>query len=132
MLFRSNYHEAYRMKQGFRSVWTMCNHFKTASLFRLALQAVTIPLELPPEEADCLMRVGDLLGLSFQLRDDMADDAEDTNAGGVIKKLMTPAQCEAQLNDLRDEYWAELNAVFGAKGNDLACLMDSVIGRAGT
>ena len=121
-----SHHEAYRLKRGFPTLWMMCNHFKTASLFRLSLLAAGISLELDQDRLDSLGRVGDLLGLAFQLRDDTSDVGEDNDATSLLKGLISPEQCAHEVQQLRQEYRNELELAFSLKGLRIASLMDSV------
>ena len=68
------YADAYRIKLGIKDLLTLCNLFKTAPLFRLAVYAGVITSNNSDDVIDDLCQCGDLVGMIFQLLDDEEDD----------------------------------------------------------
>lgn len=119
-------HDAYRLKKGYRDLWTMCALFKTASLFRLSLLAGAVTAGLNADQRDVISQAGDLIGLIFQLADDIADMGEDPELPAGTKQLLTAEQAREEICQLRAEYRALLARNFGVRGEHLATVMDSV------
>lgn len=119
--------EGYRKKAGFRDLWTMCAHFKTASLFRLSLYAGILTSSLPQETIEAVCRCGDRLGLVFQLLDDEADE-DFSNVPGAdrYQTLMTRKQRLDEAKAQRDAWRQELKEVLGERGNVLSEYFDLI------
>ncbi len=119
--------EGYRKKAGFRDLWTMCAHFKTASLFRLSIYAGVLTSSLPQETIESVCRCGDRLGLVFQLLDDEADE-DFANVPGAdrYQTLMTREQRLEEAKAQRDEWRQELKEVLGERGDTLSKYFDLI------
>ena len=120
--------EGYRKRTGFRDLWTMCAHFKTASLFRLALHAGSLTAPLEPEKQEVIWRSGDRIGLVFQLLDDEADDDIAGNSvSEQFQTLLTPEQRLDEARAQRTAWRRELREVLGDRGDQLAEYFDLIV-----
>jgi len=120
--------EVYRKKVGFRDLWTMCAHFKTASLFRLSLYAGILTAQVDQETIEAVCRCGDRLGLVFQLLDDEEDeDYSHVNETASYQTLLTKKQRIDEAKYQQKEWQRELNEAMGHKGKELSKYFDLIV-----
>jgi geranylgeranyl pyrophosphate synthase len=120
--------EGYRKRAGFRDLWTMCAHFKTASLFRLSIYAGCLTAPMEQEDIETLCRSGDRIGLVFQLLDDEADHDISTRPNAAhFQTLLTPEQRLDEARVQRTEWREELQAILGERGERLSRYFDLVV-----
>ena len=115
--------QEYRSRNGLRDLWAVCAHFKTASLFSLALYAGAVDADLNASQISTLLRCGDSAGLVFQLADDESDLEEDRQRSG-FQSLLTREQRLQEATDRRRQWRLELNSCFGQAGDLLADFLD--------
>ena len=113
----------YGSRHGLRDLWSVCAHFKTASLFSLALYAGAVDAELEAEQINTLLRCGDSAGLVFQLADDESDLDEDRQRSD-FQSLLTREQRLEEAERRRSQWRQELNQVFSTAGDHLADFLD--------
>ena len=116
-----SWHDQHRIRSGFSDLWSMCAHFKTASLFRLAVYAGVLDSSLSATEIRVLSQCGESAGLVFQLRDDAEDRDMPT---GDFGRLLTAEQRRDEMLCRRDEWHDRLRDMFGAPGERLAEYFD--------
>mgnify|MGYP006281207901 CR=1 FL=1 len=113
----------YRQQHGLKDLWSVCAHFKTASLFSLSLYAGAVDAGLEPAQIGTLLRCGDSAGLVFQLADDESDIEEDRQRSD-FQSLLTREQRLEEAATRRQHWRQELTATFGAAGARLADFLD--------
>lgn len=113
----------YGSRHGLKDLWSVCAHFKTASLFSLALYAGAIHTEICSDQINTLLRCGDSAGLVFQLADDEADFDEDRQSNDW-QSLLTREQRLKEAEDRRSQWRRELTDDFGHAGRQLADFLD--------
>lgn len=120
--------EGYRKKIGFRDLWTMCAHFKTASLFRLAIYAGCLTSDLNHDDIENICRAGERIGLVFQLLDDEIDqDTANTMGSHKFQTLMTREQRLQEAADQREAWQKEIEIVLGSRGRNLCDYIDFIV-----
>lgn len=113
----------YGQRNGLQDLWSVCAHFKTASLFSLALYAGAVDADLPPDQINTLLRCGDSAGLVFQLADDESDLEEDRQRSD-FQSLLTREQRLQEAEQRRRQWRLELGETFGTAGDHLADFLD--------
>ena len=113
----------YGHSNGLRDLWSVCAHFKTASLFSLALYAGAVDAGLSPVQISTLLRCGDSAGLVFQLADDESDLDEDRQRSD-FQSLLTREQRLQEAEERRRQWRQELSEAFGNAGCQLADFLD--------
>lgn len=113
----------YGHRNGLRDLWSVCAHFKTASLFSLALYAGAVDAGLSSAQISTLLRCGDSAGLVFQLADDESDLDEDRQRSD-FQSLLSREQRLQEAEDRRRQWRQELSEAFGSPGDQLADYLD--------
>jgi geranylgeranyl diphosphate synthase type II len=128
----------YDGKEGTRSILDYIHRNKTAALIRAAVRVGALAGGATKEELECLTRYGELLGLAFQIGDDLLDaEGDEKLVGKKLRKDITKqtyvkhygvAQSRAKLDELVSEAVKAI-AFLGPAGEMLTNMARFVGGR---